>query len=346
MSLTYKEMKEQYKALRKTFDYMETRKDEIIRFYREKSPKSLTYIGCGSGFCLCQSGEMTARVRLGIPSAGLAAGDLMLNHKAYRKLLEGTMIVAPSRSGSTSEVIKAIEKVRTDSDIPVLAIVCVENSPLTKVAELTVELPWAFDESVCQTRTVVNLYTANLLIAAYLSGDGETVEMIDKVIEAGDSYMSKYEESIKAVAQGSWSNVVILADGEMQGIAAEGAIAMTEIAQIPGSFYHLLDVRHGPMVLVNKNTLVVACLSGNDFEYQKALIKDIAARGAEIIVYSDMPVEEIKEASLQITSGIKLDNAVSGIPFIFIPQTLAYYRAVKEGVNPDSPNGLAAWIKL
>jgi len=158
--------------------------------------------------------------------------------------------------------------------------------------------------------------------------------------------MGKYEDGIKAVAQRSWSNVVILADGEMKGIAAEGAIAMTEIAQIPGNFYHLLDVRHGPMVLINKNTLVVACLRGNEFEYQKALIKDIAARGAEIIVYSDMPVEEIEEASLQITSCIKLNNAVSGIPFIFILQALACYRAVKEGVNPDSPDGLAAWIKL
>lgn len=346
MSLTYREMKEQYSALRKTFDYMESRKDEIIEFYRGKSPRSLTYIGCGSGFCLCQSGEVTARVRLGIPSAGLAAGDLMLNHKAYSKLIDGTMIVAPSRSGSTSEVIRAIEYIKAESNTPVLAIACVENSPLTGIADLTLELPWAFDASVCQTRTVVNLYTANLLIAVYLSGDNTAVDMIDKVIEAGEAYMNKYEDRIKAVAQGAWSNVLILADGEMQGIAAEGAIAMTEIAQIPGSFYHLLDVRHGPMVLVNKKTLVVACLSENGFEYQKALIKDIAARGAEIIVYSDMPLVEIKEASLQITSDMKLDNAVSGIPFIFIPQALAYYRAVKEGVNPDSPDGLAAWIKL
>lgn len=346
MNLTYKEMKQQYTALRKTFDYLSAKRDEIVTFFNANTHKSLTYIGCGSSYCLCQSVEMTAKVRLGISSTALAAGDLMLNHKDYGRLLEKTMIVALSRSGSTSEVIKAIEKIKADRKLSVLSITCVTDSPLKKLSDLTLELPWAFDESVCQTRTVVNLYTANLLIAAYLSGDAELEAAIDKAIEAGDSYMAEYEDHIKLIAEGNWTNTVILADGEMQGIAAEGALAMIEIAKIPGSFYHLLDVRHGPMVLVDEDTLVIACLNENGYEYQKTLVKDIAASGAKIIAYSSMPIETMEGVSLHITSKIKMDNAVSGIPFIFIPQALACYRALKDGINPDNPDGLAAWIKL
>jgi len=346
MNITYKEMKQQYIALRKTFEYMSDKRDEITAFFKENVHESLTYIGCGSSLCLCQSAEMTAKVRLGISSTALAAGDLMLNYKDYGGLLEKTMIVALSRSGSTSEVLKAVEKIKGYKNLSVVAITCVMDSPLKKLSNLTLELPWAFDESVCQTRTIVNLYITNLLIAAFLSDDAELEAAIDKAIEAGESYMAEYEDHIKLIAEGNWTNVVILADGEMQGIAAEGALAMTEIAKIPGSFYHLLDVRHGPMVLVNKDTLVIACLNDKGFEYQKALIKDIAARGAKIVTYSSMPIETMDGVSLHATSNIAMDNAVSGIPFIFIPQALACYRALKDGINPDNPEGLAAWIRL
>lgn len=346
MNLTYKEMKQQYTSLRKTFDYLSAKRDEITTFFKKNTYESLTYIGCGSSLCLCQSAEMTAKVRLGIPSMAIAAGDLMLNHKDYGRLLEKTMIVALSRSGSTSEVLKAIEVTGSDNKIPVLAVTCIEDSPLEKISDFTLKLPWAFDESVCQTRTIVNLYAANLLIAAYLSGDSTLEKAIDKAIDAGDSYMTGYEKLLKPIAEESWTNVVILADGEMKGIAAEGALAMIEIAKIPGSFYHLLDVRHGPMVLVNKDVLVIACLNDKSFEYQKALVNDIAARGAKIITYSSMPVEAIEGVSLHVTSNINMDNAVSGIPFIFIPQAIACYRAAKDGINPDNPDGLTAWVQI
>ncbi len=346
MSLTYIEMKEQYVALRKTFDFITSKKNEIIKFYKEKAPKSMTFVGCGSGYCMCQSGELAAKVRMGIPSATFAAGDLMLNSKDYKNILEGTMIFAPSRSGSTSEVLKAIEKAKSIFNVPVFAVTCVENSDLNKAANFCIELPWAFDTSVCQTRTVTNLYTADLLIIAYLSGDDKLVEDINKAITAGNEFMEKYESSIKDIAGADWSYVVLLADGEMQGIANEGAVAFVEIAQVLAHYYHLLDVRHGPMVMINKDTLVVACLTKRNFEYQKSLIKDIISRGAKVITYSAEEVEKIEGVSLQINSGISLDNAVSGIPFIFIPQALAYYKAEKNGIDADNPDGLTAWIKL
>jgi glutamine---fructose-6-phosphate transaminase (isomerizing) len=346
MTVTYGELKQQYAALRSTFDYITSKKDEIISFFNEKSPKSLTYIGCGSGYCLCQSGEFSAKVRLGIPAATFAAGDLMLNCKSYSKILEGTMIMAPSRSGSTSEVIKAIENVKRVTDLPVFAITCVEDSQLSKIADFVLELPWAYDESVCQTRTVVNLYAANLLVLAYLSGDDKLVGDIDTAIISGSKFMTEYEGQLKEIAQTDWDYAVLLADGEMQGIANEGAIAFTEIANVLAHYFHLLDVRHGPMTLINSNTLVIASISQQGFEYQKALISDIIKRGAKVIIYSDKPIEKIEGVCLQVTSGMSLDNAVHGIPFIFLPQVLAYFKAEQKGINPDSPDGIVAWVEL
>lgn len=35
----------------------------------------------------------------------------------------------------------------------------------------------------------------------------------------------------------------------MCGIAEEGALAFTEIAMLTGRYFHLLDYRHGPIVI-------------------------------------------------------------------------------------------------
>ena len=346
MSLTYVEMKDQYNSLRKTFDYIKEKREEIIKFYKEKSPKSLTYIGCGSGYCLCRSAEVSARVRMGVPSSAIAAGDMMLNFRSYGKVLDGTMIMASSRSGSTSEVLKAIENVKSVTEVPVFAITCVENSSLGEIADFVLELPWAFDKSVCQTRCVVNLYTANLLVIAYLSGNNALIQDIESAIEIGNRYMDKYEESLKEIAQSEWSYAVLLADGEVQGIAGEGAMAFTEIAQVCAQAFHFLDVRHGPMVMVDDKTLVIVHLTSRYFDYQKALISDIIKRGARVIAYSSEPLDGLGEAVIQICSGKELDSAVCGIPFIFLPQALAYYKAVQKHIDPDKPQGLQAWIKL
>ena len=346
MNHTYLEIKSQYAALRKTFDYIAAKKDELLSFYNDKFPKTLTYIGCGSSYYLCQSAELSAKIRLGKPATAMAAGDLMLNYQDYLKMLEGTLIIAPSRSGSTSEVLSAIQNLKSSLSLPVLAITCVVNSDLAKKADLTLELPWAFDESVCQTRTVTNLYTANLLILGYLSNDTQLINDLNSVIEAGTNYIEKYEERLKCIADEEWHDVIVLADGEMQGIATEGALAFTEIARVPGRYYHLLDVRHGPMVLVNEKTLVIMCLTEVGFTYQFDLINDLIKKGATIITYSDTPLSAIAGVKLQVILDLGLDNAVRGIPFIFIAQILAYYKALKKGVNPDQPEGLAAWIRL
>ncbi|NJD03250.1 MAG: SIS domain-containing protein [Ruminiclostridium sp.] len=346
MSLTYKECKAQYESLKKTFDCVAGREKELKAFFKAKQPRSFTFTGSGSGYYLAQSFEMIAKVKMGICSSSIPAGDLMLHYERYSKLLEGTMLIVASRSGSTSEVISSVKRLKASSNIPVLSVVCVENSELSQISDYTVCIPWAFDESVCQTRTVSNLYAAMVQIIGYLSEDKPVIEGLEKVIGSGDEYMAKYEKELERIAGLDWDNAVVLADGEIQGLANEGALAFKEIAQTSSNYYHLLDSRHGPMVMVKKNTLAIACLTSEDYKKQKDLISDIVKKGARIVVYTDTNVEKIGGVDLHVSSGYEMEHVLRGIPFIFIPQMISYYRAVKTGVNPDRPEGLDAWIKL
>ncbi len=346
MSLTYQECKSQYDSLKKTLDCIAGQEKELKAFFKAKQPGSVLFTGCGSGYYLAQSFERIAKVKMGICASSIPAGDLMLHYERYSKSLEGTMLVVASRSGSTSEVINSVKLLKASMNLPVLSIVCVEDSQLSKISDYTVCIPWAFDESVCQTRTVSSLYAAMVQIIGYLSEDTAVITGLEKVIGSGNEYMAKYEKALEEVAGMDWDNAVVLADGELQGLANEGALAFQEIAQTPSNYYHLLDSRHGPMVMIKKNTLVIACLTAEDYDKQKDLISEVVKKGAKTVVYTDARVKEIDGVKLHISSGYEMEHVLRGIPFIFIPQMISYYRAVKTGVNPDSPDGLEPWIKL
>ncbi|MGZ9583614.1 SIS domain-containing protein [Paenibacillus marinisediminis] len=346
-SLTYTETKQQYSALQQTYDYMMSKRDELQAFFKSLSITSVTFTGCGSSYTLSEAAAFSVRKRAGMPAAALAGGDLMLNYKQYGAMLNNTLLIAPSRSGSTSEVVQAVDALKQEQSIPVLALSCVSDSPLSKKADFSLELPWAFDHSVCQTRTVTNLYTANLMIAAFIGNDERLIADIGTAIRQGETYMERVETALAQAADTDWSHAVLLADGELQGLAAEGAIALTEIAKVQAHAYHLLDVRHGPMVTIGPNTLVIAVLTSEGTEYQHKLMQDIKARGALVIAFGDrssvVPAEVV---DLAVIAESELDIAAQGIPFMFIPQIVALASAKRQGINPDQPDGLTAWVKL
>ncbi|QHT61437.1 SIS domain-containing protein [Paenibacillus lycopersici] len=347
MSLTYEEIKAQYTALKQTFDYLLSQRSQIADFFRAHAGSSVAFVGCGSSYAISESGAFSMRLRAKRRAIALAGGDLMLNADGYVPLLADAVLIAPSRSGATSEIVEAIRLAKQRAPVPVLAVVCVPDSPVSAMADLTLTLPWAFDRSVCQTRTVANLYAANLMLAAFIGEDETVIDQLALVIAQGEAYMNRVEAQIREAGDFDWTNVVLLADGEVHGLAAEGAIALTEIAKAQAHAFHVLDVRHGPMVTVGPDTLVIAHLTSRQPEQQRKLLQDIRSRGAKVIAFGDASANlSPDDAELVIQTESELSLPVQGIPFLFIPQIVALGRAERMGINPDEPEGLTAWVKL
>jgi len=105
----------------------------------------------------------------------------------------------------------------------------------------------------------------------------------------------------------------------------------------------MLDVRHGPMVLIGKDTLVVVAL-GSKCELEVNLIKDLVSKGATVVTFSDIPFNcgETKNISFDDD----LSHITKGIAFIILNQMLAYYKSKETGADPDKPTGLDPWIAL
>jgi len=340
----YNEIQGQYESLERTGSQME-RQSGQIRAVLNAHSGPLVYIGSGSSFCIARSAAFAARIPLGREAIALAAGDLLLRLDTYAPLLHDSIVIAFSRSGETSELVQTIDSLRKRGvEFFLLAFSCVENSTLSLQSNLAIDLPWAFDKSVCQTRTVSSLYYASLNLLAIWSGNATLSAHLHEVVERGDDFLERYEADFQQIAHMDWSHAVVLGDAELNGLCEEGALAFKEICQLPSNNYHLLDVRHGPMVLIGSQTLVIVALSDSDNPLETGLLMDLLDKGATVIACGDQPTGMARVHD--VSFGAPLHHAVRGLPLIATCQMIAYYKALERGVDPDKPEGLRAWIKL
>ncbi len=345
MKQTILEIRQQYEALSKTLALFDAKLPRLRAEWTENPPRALVFLGCGSSYMVACSLRDIAAAWTDIPVSAMAAGDLWLNHARYRRQLSGALVVAISRSGRTSEILHAIEALRNDNvNFRLFSLAATEKSPLAALSQICMELPWAFDESVCQTRSVSNLYAAGICLLAGLTGRQESVSLLGQLTKAGPEYLERAEKIMQGIASQPWNKAVVLTDGECAGLSAEGALAFQEIAQVPACQHHVLDVRHGPMVLIDSQTLVLVYLYPDGQPQQEALLNDLRKKGALIVAYANLP-REISGAEC-VGLGLDVGIEAGGIAFLALCQLAAYCKSAETGSDPDAPDGLDPWIQV
>ncbi len=342
MNYTSMEIHSQYEALARTVAEMHMQAGPI-RTLRGFS--RLVVVGCGSSYMIGKSVAAKAFCELSVPVMAVPAGDLWLNADDYAPAMEGALLLALSRSGETSEVIRAVEALRAKARIRLLSVTCVQDSALQGMSDACVCLPWAYDQSVCQTRCVTNLAAAGFLCVALLGGeerDGACFAAMREAARMGGGFMQENEPALQKIASAPWTNAVVLGDSALCGLAEEGALAFNEICQLPSVYQHVLDIRHGPMVLVGARTLVIAMCRANGPQ-ERRLLGDLLAKGATVVACTPAPFD-LPLSHQAITPDLP-PEALSAL-YISVCQLLAYHKAFHTGANPDAPTGLDAWIKL
>ena len=345
MALTYTEIHDTFNALEKTVNYLEEKWTDIEAFFKSKN--RFIFVGCGSSYSNAKSFAMICKMSTGKSATALAAGDILLHKERYKKYIDGSAVVFISRSGRTSELILALDALKDiGCNISVASFICADDTPLGEKSDLILSTPWAFDESVCQTRCVTNAYFMAAYIASKLTENTSLTNELLMMIKEGPAYIKSAEALAEKLAEQPWTNAVILADAELEGIAEEGALVFKEVCQLPSSYHHVLDVRHGPMVLIGEKTLVIVALGTTD-ELELNILNDFKSKKAVIVAFSDVNDGSLTEGEINYSDfGRKLSHISKGIPFIILCQLIAYYKSKKTGADPDNPTGLDPWISL
>lgn len=345
MFLTEAEILDTPQALERTFSYFSAHEQEIEQFFAQHSQRKFAVLGCGSSYMLAKSAAAVLASVRDTAASAIPAGDYLVEPDFWAESVRGGIVIALSRSGLTTEMVRAVQHIKETFGCPVISITAKLDNDLSPMSQLNIVLPWIHDDSVCQTRTVSNLYAAALLVAAKYAGDAVLYRSVLAAGAQSSAFHLKNRQVLTDIAARDWDNVVVLADGPVCGIAEEGALAFTEIAMLTGRYFHLLDYRHGPIVVSGGKTLTMMLLRPGEEELQGAMARDVIAHGGTVVTVSDQAENRYGAAAHIQIKGIE-DFAAWGIPFIYLAQMTSLLKAIALGGNPDQPQGLDPYISL
>jgi fructoselysine-6-P-deglycase FrlB-like protein len=243
-------------------------------------------IGCGTSSFVAQSYAALRETAAGETDAFVASE--FAPRRGYDR------VVAISRSGTTTEVLRALEEASA-AGMPSVAITAVAGSPVTKGAGSSLVLDLADEVSVVQTRFAT---TTLALLRAHLG------ENLSGAIADGHRAL----EVPLPAEPSSFEQFVFLGTGWTIGLADEAALKMREAALAWSESYPAMEYRHGPISLASERTL--AWFVG---EVDTDLRSDVAATGGTIVggtldAMAELVLVQRAAVRLAIARGLDPDN--------------------------------------
>jgi fructoselysine-6-P-deglycase FrlB-like protein len=173
-------------------------------------------------------------------------------------------VVVISRSGTTTEILELLDGLR--GHVPTVALTASGDAPIGAAADVTIELDFADEQAVVQTRFVT---TVLALLRAALGHDVEAL--------AADG-----ERALAAPLDGlDAEQVTFLGRGWTVGLAHEAALKLREAAGAWAESYPAMEYRHGPISIAEPGRVV--WMFG---EPPNGLAGDVERTGA-VFVHSD-----------------------------------------------------------
>jgi glucosamine--fructose-6-phosphate aminotransferase (isomerizing) len=243
-----------------------------------------------------------------------------------------------SRSGTTSETVKAVERFKAEGHGKVV-VISNYDEVLSRLADASILIPKGQEESVAQTRSFASMYVAVSAFCARLAGRADLLDAMQKLPEAGNSLMNRYETFAKEIGSNlSFDRFYFLGSGIRYGLACEANLKMKEMTLTHSEPFHFLEFRHGPMSMVNAWTVVVGMLSDANRPHEAQVLSEMKMLGGTVAAFGE------SEADVEFKSGIP--ESIRGVLYLPILQLVAFYRSVAKGLNPDHPKNLTAVVRL
>ncbi|PQZ93014.1 sugar isomerase [Arthrobacter sp. MYb227] len=224
-------------------------------------------VGCGTSWFMAQA-YAAAR-----ESAGKGVTDAFAASEAFISSRDYDVLVAITRSGTTSEVLELLgtldEKIRT------VAVIGDTSSPIVSKVDAVVELPYADEQSVVQTRFATTALTYLLTSVG--------VDLTAAVADARTAVVTETSAELIDAEQ-----FTFLGRGWTVGLAHEAALKMREAVQGWTESYPGMEYRHGPISIAAPNR--VTWMIGEEPE---GLANDMVRTGALYINNDVHPLAEL-----------------------------------------------------
>ncbi|MFM1814494.1 MAG: hypothetical protein RLZ98_1189 [Pseudomonadota bacterium] len=276
----------------------------------------------------------------------------------YREppMAKGGLAVFVSQSGETADTLATLRYCKSQGQ-SVASVVNVRTSTIARESDYVLPTLAGPEIGVASTKA----FTCQLSVLACLAialgrargaidreKERELVKALTKVPRHISTVLRR-EADFERIAHdlANASDVIYLGRGTSYPIALEGALKLKEISYIHAEGYGAGELKHGPIALIDEKVpVIVVAPSDGLLEKTVSNMQEVAARGAKIILASDMPIED---AGCQLSAYIplpRLHEFATPLLYVVPMQLLAYYTAVTMGTDVDQPRNLAKSVTV
>lgn len=300
--------------------------------------------GCGSTYYISIAAAALLTQLTGRPARALPASEIWFHPDLAYAGCPRTLLVAISRSGETSETLHACQAFLESGRGPLVTITCYPDCALSTMGELNLVLPSGMEDSVAQTRSFSTMYLA---WTALVAGTVGPTAQLDRLPAAARRLLDRYAPLAETLgADPSIDRFYFLGSGIRYGLACELSLKMKEMSLSHSEPFHFMEFRHGPKSMITPGTLIVGLRSESDRAHETAVLEEMAAMGARLLVIDEVEFASPAAGVHSVAMGSGVDEALRGALYLPVAQLMACRHALAKGVNPDAPANLTAVIRL
>ncbi len=337
MSLMMDEIREQPRALRRTFDAERAHALEFKQFVEKHSFRLIVLVARGTSDNAALFGRYLLELTTGIP-VSLCAPSI---HTLYRARLDlrQALVVGISQSGEGTDINLVLESARRQGAYTV-GITNEARSKMVRLVDDVFLVRAGKQRSVAATKT----YTGQLLIFYLLAsalGPRITLPRISEIPDRVEKTLALAPEVGELVQRYRYMrHCVVVGRGLNYANAFELALKLMETCYVVAERFSSADFLHGPIALVEPDFPVLIFMPpGRTFRDLRRLTERLRRLRAETLVISSagarLPV---------VTRSIRVPESIpeiySPIPYIVPGQLFAASLAEVKGLDPDKPRSL------
>jgi glucosamine--fructose-6-phosphate aminotransferase (isomerizing) len=332
-----------------TFAQLESAKtvDRLAAHFSAEEP--WLFIACGSSYYLSQLVCAIWSRNFSFRCTAVPASEFLFAPEATLRGSGAKHIVFISRSGETTEVIRAAELLKDRVDVRTLGVTCNATSRLDELCTHMSTLPWADEKSTVMTRSFTSILLFFQLFGDRIRGGDARLSATLKELPAfAQPWLDANAGRIrKFIAKRKFADFVFLGQGAHYWLAQEAALKITEMSASYAQAYHTLEFRHGPRSIAGPQTLITFFLSDAANAEESLLVQELKALRAATLTVVNHATPVLKASSdLLIELNTSLPEfarfAVTAIP----AHILGTAVGLRKRLDPDAPKNLTRAVVL
>jgi len=310
--------------------------------------KEWIFVGCGSSYYLAQAAAHSWTFLTGQRARAVPASEVLLFSQLMKCNSEETQAVVISRSGKTSETVRAAKALSASLGMPTVGVTCARSSELEQMCDSTIVVPTADEKSMVMTRSFTSMLLCLQSLAARLAENSQFVRDLQRMAEHLAPRIHTFAEAIEAfVEKHSFADYVFLGQGPFDGITREASLKVMEMSCSYSQFFHTLEFRHGPKAIVNQGTCLLFFLSETGREAEKEVLAEMKDLGGVTIAVGNHIDETVQRAGdLVIEVGFDGNELALLAPYTVAGQLLGFFTGARKGLDADHPKNLTRVVIL